>query len=143
MRTAIRRQAVAGLLLLSGFLAACGSSTPVSPDQNNVPFSITELTVGSGAEAVVGSTASINYDLWLYNDSAADKKGTAIGPGSFSFLVGLGQVISGFDQGVAGMKVGGVRRVIVPPSMAYGAIGNGPIPPNAALVFEITLLGVQ
>jgi FKBP-type peptidyl-prolyl cis-trans isomerase FkpA len=143
MHTAVRRQAIVGLLFLSGLLTACGSSTPVAPDQSSVPFSITELTVGTGAEAVVGSTASISYELWLYEESAPDKKGTGIGPGSFSFLVGLGQVIPGFDQGVAGMKVGGVRRVIVPPSMAYGAVGNGPIPPNAALVFDITLLSVQ
>lgn len=146
MRTAIRPRAglIVTVALLSGLLAACGSSTLISPDQSSVAFSITELTVGTGDEAVPGKTASVNYSLWLYNDSAADKKGTQVGPGSFNFILGLGQVIPGFEQGVTGMRVGGTRRVIVPPSLAYGATGNGPtIPPNAALVFEVALVAIQ
>jgi FKBP-type peptidyl-prolyl cis-trans isomerase FkpA len=146
MRTAIRPRAalIVTAVLLPGLLAACGSSTPISPDQSSVAFSITELTVGTGDEAVPGKTASVNYNLWLYNDSAADKKGTQVGPGSFSFVLGLGQVIPGFEQGVTGMRVGGTRRVIVPPSLAYGATGNVPtIPPNAALVFEVALVAIQ
>lgn len=143
MRTASRHGAAALLLLLSGLVSACGSSTPVTPDQSRVPFSITELTVGSGDAAVAGKTASVNYTGWLYNESAADKKGTRFDSGAFSFTLGGGQVIPGFDQGVSGMKVGGSRRIIVPPSLAYGATGNGPVPPNAALVFEISLAGLQ
>ena len=145
MRTAIQRQATAGLLfLVVGLVAACGSSTPISPDQSSVPFSIAELTVGTGDEAIVGKTVSGNYEVWLYDDSAADKKGSEIQAGSFSFILGLGQVIPGFEQGVTGMKVGGTRRVIVPPALAYGGAGSGTtIPPNAALVFEIGLVGIQ
>ena len=136
---------MAGLLfLVAGLLPACGSSTPISPDQSSVPFSIAELTVGTGDEAVVGKTASVTYTGWLYNDSAADKKGTQFDTGSFSFILGLGSVIPGFERGVTGMKAGGTRRVIVPPSLAYGAAGSGTtIPPNAALVFDIALVTVQ
>jgi FKBP-type peptidyl-prolyl cis-trans isomerase FkpA len=146
MRTAIPPRAALIVIgvLVSGLLAACGSSTPISPDQSNVPFSITELTVGTGDEAVVGKTASVNYNLWLYDESGVDKKGSQIGPGSFSFILGLGQVIPGFEQGITGMRVGGTRRVIVPPSLAYGGLGSGTtIPPNAALVFEVALVAVQ
>jgi FKBP-type peptidyl-prolyl cis-trans isomerase len=125
-------------------VSACGSSSPVAPDQNSVAYSQTDLTVGTGAEATAGKTASVQYILWLYSETGADKKGQQIEPGQFAFVVGANQVIKGFDNAVVGMKVGGVRRVIVPPSLAYGSTGNPPtIPPNAALVFEIGLANVQ
>ena len=89
----------------------------------------------------------MNYTGWLYNPSGTDGKGqqfdTSAGRGLLTFVVGSNQVIPGFSQGVQGMRVGGFRRVVLPPSLAYGATGNGPIPPNATLVFEIELVGVQ
>ena len=93
-------------------------------------------------EATNGSTASVTYGAWLYSDSAADHKGTQIDQSQFSFVLGASQVIKGFDQGVVGMKVGGTRRLVVPPSLAYGATGYQSIPPNAALVFDIGLTSV-
>ena len=134
--------AFSGLLVVA---AGCnnGSSSPTAPDQSAVAYSQTDLTVGTGAEAVVGTTATVQYGLWLYSDSGVDHKGAQIQANQFSFVVGGGQIIKGFDMGVTGMKVGGTRRIIMPPSLAYGATGNsdGTIPPNAALVFDV-LLGI-
>lgn len=100
-----------------------------------------DLQVGNGAEAAAGKTVTVHYTGWLTNgtkfDSSVDRKQP------FSFKLGAGQVISGWDQGVAGMKVGGKRRLTIPPQLGYGARGVGPIPPNSTLVFEVELLGVQ
>ena len=136
---------VALLVVLGAAVAAwgCGSSTPIAPDQSSVQYSQTDLVVGTGATATSGSVVNVTYSGWLYSDTAADHKGTPFGSGTFTFTVGGGQVIPGFDQGVNGMQVGGTRRLVVPPSLAYGSQGSGPIPPNAALVFEVTLNSVQ
>ena len=142
MRSAFRLRTVVAIALLTG-VSACGSSSPTAPDQSSVAYSQTDLTVGTGAEATAGTTASVNYGGWLYSDSAADHKGQQFDANSFAFVVGAGTIIKGFDTGVTGMKVGGVRRIIIPPSLAYGATGNGPIPPNAALVFDVQLVNVQ
>ena len=139
------RSALAVVLLVAAAGCDFGSSTPTSPDQTSVTYSQTDLTVGSGAEATVGSTAAVQYSLWLYSDTGTDHKGSQLQSGPFSYKVGDVNVIKGFDMGVTGMKVGGTRRLIVPPSLAYGATGNqdGSIKPNAALVFEVTLSGVS
>ena len=129
-------------LVLIAAAAGCdfgGDGSPTAPDQSNVPFTQTDLTLGTGTEATNGSTATVTYGAWLYSDSAADHKGAQIDQNQFSFLVGASQVIKGFDQGVVGMKVGGTRRLVVPPSLAYGSTGYQSIPPNAALVFDIAL----
>ena len=138
----------AGLLgLVMAVSAGCdfGHATPTAPDQSNVPFSTTDLTVGTGTVAAAGNTANVTYAIWLYSDSAADHKGTQLQGGTFAFVLGANQVIKGFDSAVTGMAVGGTRRAIVPPSLAYGTGGSndGSIPPNAALVFEIQLNSVQ
>lgn len=139
------------LIVLSVLVAtsACGGSnaSPTSPSQPGAPYSQTDIRVGTGAEATAGRTLTVNYTGWLYNPSGTDGKGTqfdsSAGRGPFSFVLGRGQVIAGWDQGVAGMRVGGLRRLVLPPNLAYGASGNGPIPPNATLVFDIELLNVQ
>jgi FKBP-type peptidyl-prolyl cis-trans isomerase FkpA len=142
MRPAHRFYPLLAIALWIG-VSACGSSSPTAPDQSSIAYSQIDLTVGTGAEATAGTTASVNYGGWLYSDSAADHKGQQFDANSFAFVVGAGTIIKGFDTGVTGMKVGGVRRVIIPPSLAYGASGNGQIPPNAALVFDIQLANVQ
>ena len=124
---------------------ACGDS-PTTPGLN-IPYSQTDLTVGTGTEATNGKTVRVYYTGWLYSTTATDNKGgvfdsnlTGVG---FSFIVGGGGVIKGFEQGVVGLKVGGKRRLILPPELAYGSQGSGSaIPPNATLIFEIELLGV-
>jgi len=126
--------------------SACGSSSPAAPDQSSVAFSVTDLTVGTGAAAAAGKTVSITEAGWLYSDTAVDHKGRQFDPGSsFNLLMGANQVIPGFEQAVTGMLVGGVRRATIPPSLAYGPTGSqdGTIPPNAALVFDIQVTNVQ
>ena len=130
------------LLLLAALLVGCKGDTPTAPSAN-VPFSTTDLRVGTGAEAAVGRTASVNYALWLYDPGATQNKGRAVDAGQFAFTVGTG-VIPGFSQGVVGMRVGGQRRIVVPPDLGYGAAGSPPdIPGNATLLFEVELLNLQ
>jgi FKBP-type peptidyl-prolyl cis-trans isomerase FkpA len=145
--TALLRPSRLPLLLLLVAVSGCDfgkTSGPTAPDQSNVAYSQTDITLGTGAEATTGSNCTVQYGAWLYSDTAVDHKGTQIDANQFSFVVGTGQVLKGFDQGVLGMKVGGQRRLIVPPSLAYGSNGNaqGGIPPNAALVFDIALTAV-
>ncbi len=126
---------------------ACGgddSPSPTSPSsQASAPFSQTDLRVGTGAEAVVGRTVLVGYALWLYDPGQPENKGRQIEANQFSFPLGAGRVIRGWDQGVPGMRVGGLRRLVIPPDLAYGAQGSGPIPGNATLVFDVELLAVQ
>jgi FKBP-type peptidyl-prolyl cis-trans isomerase FkpA len=143
------------VLILAAALAAsaCGgdsssSSTPTSPTaQPSAPYSQTDLRVGTGTEVTSGRSVAVNYTGWLYNPSGTDGKGQQFdsnaGRAPFTFVVGSNQVIPGFSQGVTGMRVGGLRRVVLPPALAYGSTGNGPIPPNATLVFEIEVVAVQ
>ena len=135
------RLLVATAILLAAY--ACGGKSPIAPDQSNVAFSTTDLTVGTGAEATTGKSATVQYNAYFYSDTAADHKGAQFDSGTFPFVLGSNQVIRGFDMAVTGMKVGGTRRAIVPPSLAYGTTGSGPVPPNAALVFDIALNSVQ
>lgn len=105
--------------------------------------------VGTGAEAISGRSVSVHYTGWLYDESHDDRKGAQFDSSRdrnepFSFILGAGQVIPGWDQGVAGMKVGGQRVLTIPSELAYGASGaGGVIPPNAPLLFDVELLDVQ
>ena len=105
-------------------------------------------TIGSGAEATTGARVSVHYTGWLFDETAPDNKGKKFDSSRdrgdpFMFPLGAGRVIAGWDQGVAGMKIGGSRTLIIPPEMGYGAQGaGGVIPPNATLVFDVELLGV-
>jgi FKBP-type peptidyl-prolyl cis-trans isomerase FkpA len=105
----------------------------------------TDTTVGTGAVASAGKTAVVTYTGWLYNDKATDLKGSKFDSGTgLSFTVGGAGVIKGFTAGVAGMKVGGKRTILIPSNQGYGATGSGnAIPPNAGLVFEVELTSVQ
>ena len=133
-----------GTTLLVG---ACSDSSPAAPTPVNVPFSSTDLIVGTGAEATNGKTLTVNYTLWLYSETAADHKGTqvqtTVGGSPFTFVLGAGRVIAGWDQGVPGMKVGGRRELVIPPSLGYGSSAQPGIPANSTLVFDIDLLGAQ
>ena len=132
-------------LIIALVANACGGDSgggnPNDPSQVSIQFSTVDLVVGTGATAANGNTATVAYSLWLYNPAGADNKGTFKESGTFSFRLGSGGVIPGFDQGVNGMRVGGKRRINVPSNLAYGAQppqGSG-IPVNAALVFEVEL----
>jgi FKBP-type peptidyl-prolyl cis-trans isomerase len=141
------------LLLVGLVTAGCGGDdggTPTAPTPAptiNVPFSATDLRVGTGAEATTGRSVSVRYTLWVYSTTAADNKGNQLQSGPFNFVIGqsgAGGAIAGFSMGVNGMRVGGLRRVVVPPNLGYG--NNPPDPsirPNETLLFEIELLAVQ
>jgi FKBP-type peptidyl-prolyl cis-trans isomerase FkpA len=110
---------------------------------------VTDVEVGTGEEAVAGKTVSVHYTGWLYDESAPDHHGKKFDSSRdrgqpFNFALGAGSVIKGWDQGVAGMKVGGKRTLTLPPEFGYGSRGaGGVIPPNATLVFDVELLGVK
>ena len=135
---------VSGRLLVLACLlpiVAC-SSSPAAPTTSSAPYSQTDLVVGTGATALSTSRVTVSYSGWLYDTSKPDGKGTQFDSNPNSTFA-LSGVIAGWQRGVPGMKVGGTRRLIVPPELAYGSAGSGPIPPNATLIFDIALLAVQ
>ena len=101
---------------------------------------IEDLVVGTGATAAVGDTVSVHYVGTLTNGTEFDSSYSRNQP--FTFRVGAGQVIAGWDQGIPGMKVGGKRRLTIPPSLGYGNQANGPIPANSTLIFDVELLSI-
>jgi FKBP-type peptidyl-prolyl cis-trans isomerase FkpA len=129
---------------LLGFVAGC-SDSPTTPS-SYAPYSQVDLRLGTGTEAASGTIVSVNYTGFLYDPTQPDGKGlvfdTSLNSTPLSFTLGIGAVIQGFDRGVAGMKVGGARRVVIPPSLGYGATRNNSIPPYATLVFDIDLIDV-
>ena len=143
---------IRGCVALSAALVTVGCGGDANPTSSTIlpfaPFSQTDLLVGDGADATPGRSLSVNYTGWLYDPAQPEQKGrqfdTSVGRAPFTFTLGAGRVIPGWDLGVAGMKVGGQRRLIIPPDLGYGSSGSGTaIPPNATLVFDIELLGVQ
>jgi FKBP-type peptidyl-prolyl cis-trans isomerase FkpA len=125
-------------------LASCDDSSTTGPT-TAAPYSQTDLVVGTGATAANGNLVTVAYTGWLHDSSRPESKGSQFDSSpSFPFRLGTGFVIRGWDMGVVGMRVGGQRRLVIPPELAYGATSPGPgIPPNATLVFDITLNDVQ
>jgi FKBP-type peptidyl-prolyl cis-trans isomerase FkpA len=138
------RAAIAMGCLVALASAGC-SNTPTTPSA--VSFSQSDIRAGSGTEATAGKTLTVNYTGWLYDASKSDQKGlifdTNTGEAAFTFTLGAGQVIPGWDQGLVGLRVGGVRRLVIPSSLAYGGVRRATIPPFSVLVFEVELLDVQ
>lgn len=118
-------------------LAACGGSG--SPT-GATSLEIVDLIVGTGAVAVNGDTVTVNYVGTLTNGTKFDSTYDRNQP--YTFRLGAGQVIAGFDQGVVGMRVGGKRRLTIPPSLGYGIQPQGPIPGNSTLIFEVELVSI-
>jgi FKBP-type peptidyl-prolyl cis-trans isomerase len=141
--------------LLLMLCVACNAgekpSTEAAPQTTTTPegLAITELAAGDGPAIGVGSTAVVHYTGWLYEGGAADHKGrkfdSSVDRGEpFSFTLGAGEVIRGWDLGVEGMKKGGKRRLVIPAALAYGERGaGGVIPPGATLVFDVELLDIK
>ncbi len=141
-----RKIVVAVLASTAAFALGCSNNlSPLTPSTtSSSPFVQTDLIVGTGATANSGNRVTVAYTGWLYDTTKTANKGSQFDTStSFAFTLGAGQVIKGWDQGVVGMKVGGQRRLIIPPELAYGSTGQGSIPPNATIMFEITLNSVQ
>ena len=131
--------------LLPAVLSAGCNGSPTSPAPT---FAQTDLRAGSGVPAVAGNVLSVYYTGWLYDASRPDQKGlqfeTNFGAETpLVFTLGVGDVIAGWDSGLLNMRVGGLRRLVIPASLAYGNIRSGPIPANATLVFEVELLSAE
>ena len=135
------------VLAIAVTASACGGtdsapSTTATPP--SAPYSATDLREGTGATATQGRTVMVSYTGWLYDPTKPESKGSQFdSQTSFSFQLGVGRVIAGWDQGVAGMKEGGQRVLVIPASLAYGAQAVGPIPANSTLIFVIQLDKVQ
>jgi FKBP-type peptidyl-prolyl cis-trans isomerase FkpA len=136
------------LVALAGLLLP-GMTFSAEPKEVTTPSGLkyNDLKVGTGDEAVKGATVDVHYTGWLYEGGKRTKKfDSSVDRGKpFSFKLGAGQVIKGWDEGVQGMKVGGKRELIIPPSLGYGSrdVGGGLIPPNSTLDFEVELLKVS
>jgi FKBP-type peptidyl-prolyl cis-trans isomerase FkpA len=132
-------------------LAACSRPAlpPAASADRVASLQVTDLAAGTGTPAASGMRVTVHYTGWLYDSTAAGQKGTQFDSSRdknrpFTFELGAGHVITGWDQGVAGMKVGGQRRLVIPADLAYGSSGaGGVIPPGATLVFDVELLAVQ
>jgi len=137
--------------LCSLALSGCTSSTPGPQEgrSNVTQMEKSDGKVGTGTEAAAGGGVTVHYTGWLYDETKPDHKGRKFDSSRdrnepFDFRLGAGEVIRGWDEGVAGMKVGGQRTLTIPPDMGYGARGaGGVIPPNATLIFDVELLGVK
>jgi FKBP-type peptidyl-prolyl cis-trans isomerase len=141
----------AAVLAVTGIvaLAACGAPELPPATVGVEQMQVTDLVVGNGAEAVAGKNVTVHYSGWLYDPAQPESKGKPFDSSRdagrpFTFSLGAGQVIAGWDQGVQGMKVGGQRRLVIPHHLAYGERGaGGVIPPRASLVFDVELLDVR
>lgn len=154
-----RTYAMIALLLAVGTVVAACESDPLQVDPRNVTFApelgidldamtrtssglyYQDVEEGDGAIATAGSTVSAYYRGWLPNGTLFDQRQPPDDP--IRFPLGVGAVIAGWDEGVAGMRVGGVRKLVIPPSLGYGNQAVGPIPPNSVLVFEVALVVVE
>lgn len=143
-------------VVMATALSVSGCSKAVDPDMklgmevsSVTELNKTDVVVGEGTEAAAGMNVSVHYTGWLYDEAASDHKGEKFDSSRdrgtpFDFPLGGGRVIKGWDQGVAGMKVGGQRTLTIPPELGYGSRGaGGVIPPNATLVFDVELLDVR
>jgi len=138
------------VLLFGAFSTACSRQELPPMEATSVTELIkTDTKLGEGVEAIPGSSVTVHYTGWLYDPTVTDSKGAKFDSSRdrgmpFEFPLGAGHVIKGWDLGVAGMKIGGQRTLVIPPHMGYGARGaGGVIPPNATLVFDVELLGVE
>ena len=149
MRTGTRRDIVAAFALLAASAAASSIPVPATAQPvRTMPdgLKIIDIQVGTGASPRTGQTCVMHYTGWLYENGAKGKKfdSSVDRNEPFAFAIGAGQVIKGWDEGVATMKVGGKRTLIIPPDLGYGARGaGGVIPPNATLIFDVELLAIK
>ena len=146
MRDFPRASALLALVLFAAAATQASAQTQGKTMTTASGLQITDTKVGTGAQPQTGQTCVMHYTGWLYNNGTKGAKfDSSLDRGEpFEFAIGQGQVIKGWDEGVATMKVGGKRTLIIPPQLGYGARGaGGVIPPNATLIFDVELLGVK
>lgn len=134
------------ILLIIGtfvFLAGCSKKENGMENEVTTPTGLkyVDLVVGTGAQPTQGKTVTVHYTGTLTDGKKFDSSKDRNQP--LKFVIGVGQVIKGWDEGVMTMKVGGKRKLIIPPELGYGIRGSGPIPPNATLLFDVELLGIE
>ena len=143
MRSNRRSVSVVVWVLAVGLAFSGCTNSPTAPS-DGPPLTILDLVVGTGAEAVDGKVLTVDYIGWLYDEDEEDAKGAEFDRAEgFKFALGRGQVITGWEFGLRGMRVGGTRRLIIPFNFAYGEVGQGSVPPFATLVFDVVLVEVQ
>jgi FKBP-type peptidyl-prolyl cis-trans isomerase FkpA len=134
-------------LVLGSAMAPVQAAAPAPTSAVTKSLKKIDTLVGAGKTAAAGSTVTVHYTGWLYAPKAPQQHGARFdssqGGEPFTFQLGAGKVIKGWDEGLVGMKVGGKRTLIVPAAQGYGERGAGPIPPNANLIFEVSLLDVK
>ena len=150
MKSHVSALGLALILSSTGALAAEAAAPAASakPDAAaRMQLQKTDTVVGKGRQAASGNTVTVKYTGWLYAPKSPKGRGpqfdTSVGGAPFTFPLGMGAVIKGWDDGVVGMKVGGKRTLIIPAELGYGARGAGPIPPNANLIFDVELVDVK
>lgn len=150
MSPGLRLCLVAAASLCGAALATAQQPAMPAEPPAEEPVVVTDLVTGIGSEALPGMVVVVHYTGWLHDAKAKDHRGRQFDSSHerrrpFSFPLGAGHVIKGWDRGVAGMRVGGLRRLVIPPALAYGSrnMGNGLIPPDSTLVFEVELLAVE
>ena len=122
-------------------LAACGGSNDTTNPTEQAPLVVLDLVVGDGPVAATGDTVTVDYAGRFVDGTQFDSSYDRGEP--FTFTVGAGQVIPGWDQGIPGMRVGGTRRLTIPPHLAYGSQGRGSVPPNTTLTFDVELISID
>ena len=153
----MRINELVAVALAAGILSGCGGEAPAtlsedcqpSADMAELGLKVEVLSKGYGRAACIGDTLTMHTTGWLYDEAADNGRGEKFwssldGPGDpFSFVLGSGRVIQGWDLTSPGMLIGETRQITIPPKLGYGSRGSGPVPPNATLVFEIQLLGAE
>ena len=142
MESRIRRRiGTAGALALT-LAALAGCEATLSPSER-VFFTVDDVVIGTGEQAVPGDWVTIRWVAWLWDEDGQDRKGQQVDSGEREFVLGVDPVLAAFEEGLASMRVGGLRRMQVPPEYALGGEGQGNIPPNSTLVIEMELLAVR
>lgn len=146
-RTVIERKGFLRTLLAALVIGVAAAACGDSPTAPAPAFVQTDLRVGTGPAAEGGDTLTVLYTGWIYDGSKPDQKGlqfeSNVGGTAFPFVLGTSQVIVGWEQGLVGIQAGGIRRLVIPPEMAYGSVRRGPIPPNSTLIFEVEVTTIE